>query len=495
MATVNGTHPKSSAGAAPSALPAGNAGVKKNVSAAGPAPSTAPPAPPTTTRVPPRTSATGTSSVTVNGTTTSSKTKKKEAAPPDTATLFENVKNRIAVLEEDKRHLEEDERRAAEEARENIKGIHDSVIQSKYIELFQEMKRIEREFGKEKQKLVKEKDASKAQLTKANIAKTKLENLARELQKDNKKLRDDTKRLAANVEDAQEEILAMKEEMERRLEQVKKKEKKTREAPDIVVKVVCKYRAELLFKISRKAKLSRLFNTWTERMESLSSSKNNDSVKTRSANGTGAKSGNGSEVTTPQTNFVFLHLGRTISPDQTPEELDMEGGDEILAVEMMDLTDDSAEPYVPPVQRETIEKNWTEDPAEAAAAMEDVFNGVVRERLKHVLRQYEVREKHFECVVRSKELEMLVTRARLEELRRLTEEEIRQLRQKLEEMQDSQNKLMDKVIACCQELLDADSGGTSQQLIMFLQEEMEKRGLKLPPDTGLDSPVNGHSGE
>lgn len=80
-------------------------------------------------------------------------------------------------------------------------------------------------------------------------------------------------------------------------------------------------------------------------------------------------------------------------------------------------------------------------------------------------------------------------------------------------MQDSQNKLMDKVIACCQEvcvpcikfmaachltaqqLLDADSGGTSQQLVMFLQEEMEKRGLKLPPDTGLDSPVNGHSGE
>ncbi|KAG8905366.1 hypothetical protein FRC01_008380 [Tulasnella sp. 417] len=310
MATVNGTHPKSSAGATPAALPAGTAGVKKNVSAAGPAPSTAPPAPPTATRAPPRTNSTGASSVAVNGTTTSSKTKKKEAAPPDTATLFENVKNRIAVLEEDKRHLEEDERRAAEEARENIKGIHDSVIQSKYIELFQEMKRIEREFGKEKQKLVKEKDASKAQLTKANIAKTKLENLARELQK----------------------------------------------------------------------------------------------------------------------NCTFM---------------------------------------------------W-------------VFS--VKERLKHVLRQYEVREKHFECVVRSKELEMLVTRARLEELRRLTEEEIRLLRQKLEEMQDSQNKLMDKVIACCQELLDADSGGTSQQLVMFLQEEMEKRGLKLPPDSGLDSPVNGHSG-
>lgn len=79
-------------------------------------------------------------------------------------------------------------------------------------------------------------------------------------------------------------------------------------------------------------------------------------------------------------------------------------------------------------------------------------------------------------------------------------------------MQDSQNKLMDKVIACCQEvrvllfplvaarllttqqLLDAGSGGSSQQLIGFLQEEMEKRGLKLPPETPSDGLVNGHSG-
>lgn len=136
--------------------------------------------------------------------------------------------------------------------------------------------------------------------------------------------------------------MAMKEEMERRLEQVKRKEKKTREAPDIVVKVICKYRAELLFKISRKAKLSRLFNTWTERMASMSSSKNNDSVKNRATNGTGVTSGDGTDVTTPPTNFVFLYLGRTISQEQTPEELDMEGGDEILAVEMMDLTDESA---------------------------------------------------------------------------------------------------------------------------------------------------------
>ncbi len=66
----------------------------------------------------------------------------------------------------------------ADEARENIKGIADSVVQTKYIELvsvghsfpsvlmkyvkFQEMRRIERDFSKEKQKLVKEKDACRS---------------------------------------------------------------------------------------------------------------------------------------------------------------------------------------------------------------------------------------------------------------------------------------------------------------------------------------------
>jgi hypothetical protein len=39
----------------------------------------------------------------------------------------------------------------------------------------------------------------------------------------------------------------------------------------------------------------------------------------------------------------------------------------------------------------------------------------VRERLKDVLRQYERRERHFEAVVRSKELEVLLARARVEE--------------------------------------------------------------------------------
>lgn len=83
-----------------------------------------------------------------------------------------------------------------------MKGLTESAIHAKYIDMvratralrswlplrsdraqYQDMKRIERDHSKEKQKLTKDKDASKSQLTKANAAKTRLENVGRELQK------------------------------------------------------------------------------------------------------------------------------------------------------------------------------------------------------------------------------------------------------------------------------------------------------------------------
>lgn len=47
----------------------------------------------------------------------------------------------------------------------------------------------------------------------------------------------------------------------------------------------------------------------------------------------------------------------------------------------------------------------------------------VRERLREILRQYELRERHFECVVRSKELEVLLSRARAAEQKQLADGE------------------------------------------------------------------------
>jgi len=129
---------------------------------------------------------------------------------------------------------------------------------------------------------------------------------------------------------------------------------------------------------------------------------------------------------------------------------------------------------------------------DAKKALEEIFDGVVRERLKDVLRQYELREKHFDCVIRSKELEVLLSRARAEEQKQLAEGERQiatvaetqnqQLRQQMEEMQVSQARLMDKLIACCKE----PTGERTQRLFAFLREELEKRGTKM-----ADGPVGG----
>lgn len=139
----------------------------------------------------------------------------------------------------------------------------------------------------------------------------------------------------------------MKNDIAKRADKAKIQDAKYRETPDIVVKVVCRYRAELFFKISRKTKLSRLFNAWTDRME-----RNGGKKLEGGATGTIGESVNGLVKTDavptnppegrPSMQFLFTHNGRSVDADQTPEDAGMEHGDEILAVEMMDLTDEAA---------------------------------------------------------------------------------------------------------------------------------------------------------
>jgi len=327
-----------------------------------------------------------------------------------------------------------------------------------------------------------------------------MENLARELQKDNKRLREDSKRLALCVEEAQEEIIQMKNDMANRAERAKLQDTKYRDMPDIVVKVNCKYRAELFFKISRKTKLSRLFNAWTERMESGAAPSNKKGEAKAGSGGAAAVNGTAGPdkagVPSPGSmQFIFTHAGRILEAHQTPEEAGMDDGDEILSVEMMDLTegpgteelDEGPEPVRP-----KLRKNWSENPREARRALEDLFDGVVRERLKEVLRQYELRERHFECVIRSKELEVLLSRARAAEQKQLVdreksradklEEENLQFRKDLEEARNGQTMLIDKLIACCKE----PNAERTQRLFSSLREELEKRGTKL-----ADGPMGG----
>lgn len=177
--------------------------------------------------------------------------------------------------------------------------------------------------------------------------------------------------------------MQMKSDMAKRAERAKVQESKYREMPDIVVRVVCKYRAELYFKISRKTKLSRLFNAWTDRMET------NMGGGASAAGASTVTAGSGKKGSSPQPNgmvrsdaastsgsslagassmqFIFSHGGRTLEPDQTPEEAGIEDGDVILAVEMMDLTEGSGTEELddgPQPVRQKLKKEWVENPTE-----------------------------------------------------------------------------------------------------------------------------------
>lgn len=146
----------------------------------------------------------------------------------------------------------------------------------------------------------------------------------------------------------------MKSHIAKRMERANLQDIKYRDSPDIVVKVVCRYRAELYFKISRKTKFSRLFHAWTDRMDSVLAVGAGPGAANATTVGTTGKDGrqllstdklNGAATTDPAKGghdtiqFIFSHGGRTIEPEQTPEEAGMEAGDEILAVELMDLTE------------------------------------------------------------------------------------------------------------------------------------------------------------
>ena len=161
----------------------------------------------------------------------------------------------------------------------------------------------------------------------------------------------------------------MKNDMAKRAERAKVQDTKYRDMPDIVVKVVCKYRAELFFKISRKTKLSKLFSAWTDRMEGKKEEVKvspQGAVASAQVNGTTKADG----AITPSANsmqFIFSHSGRTLEPDQTPEEAGIEDGDVILAVEMMDLTDGPGTEELddgPQPVRQKLRKEWVEDPTE-----------------------------------------------------------------------------------------------------------------------------------
>ena len=144
------------------------------------------------------------------------------------------------------------------------------------------------------------------------------------------------------------QLCRMKTDFSKRADKAKQQDIKFRETPDIVVKVNCRYRQELFFRISRKTKLSRLFTSWTERMARTVGQPGDTKMDAGTGNNTGfvqleaaSTQPSGSTASNSPMQFIFTFNGRSVEADQTPEEIGIDDNDEILAVELMDLTEGS----------------------------------------------------------------------------------------------------------------------------------------------------------
>lgn len=134
----------------------------------------------------------------------------------------------------------------------------------------------------------------------------------------------------------------MKNDFAKRADKARQQELKFREMPDIVIRVSCRYRAELFFKVSRKIKLSHLISSWTERMEEPAGSTEGGQGSSESSIDAVNRSGSPNRAFLSSLGgmqFIFTYNGRILDGEQTPEDVGMDEGDEIIAVELMDLTE------------------------------------------------------------------------------------------------------------------------------------------------------------
>ncbi|KAK9247882.1 myosin-like coiled-coil protein-domain-containing protein [Lipomyces tetrasporus] len=141
----------------------------------------------------------------------------------DAGKVNDLIQSKISQLESDVVQEEDEEKvmaRAARKANKELTELVDShedylgkitAIQQKYSELFQEMKRHERDHMRAKKRaeqLQKEKDQARSEMKKALSVREKLENLCRELQKENKRIMDESKKLAQSEQEKRDELSA-----------------------------------------------------------------------------------------------------------------------------------------------------------------------------------------------------------------------------------------------------------------------------------------------
>lgn len=149
--------------------------------------------------------------------------------------------------------------------------------------------------------------------------------------------------------------------------------------------------SQLFFKFKRRSAFTTLFTAWTTRMAPASppahlipppapappppTSKKAKKRLAASSSFASAPAPTTKPSVGPENAFVFTYAGKVLSGDMTPEEVGMEDGDEMLAVEMWDLTEvevdvagnggsgESEEFWGRLGEREKLMKHWGKDEA------------------------------------------------------------------------------------------------------------------------------------
>ncbi len=144
--------------------------------------------------------------------------KDKQLSAEENAKL---VQARLSQLEQEKAgeknqqaEVDREVKKATRDLNELINSVEEplsrlDLVQKKYEELLAEMKKLERDYAKNKKRadqLQKEQEKSKSENNKTATMKDKLEKLCRELTKENKKLKDENKKLEETEKQARETI-------------------------------------------------------------------------------------------------------------------------------------------------------------------------------------------------------------------------------------------------------------------------------------------------
>ncbi|KAJ3015874.1 hypothetical protein HKX48_004322 [Thoreauomyces humboldtii] len=145
------------------------------------------------------------------------KPQKKALAPEELSSMIQSkimqLENESTVEEEEEKAMARAIKKASKDMSQLIEGQSGSekldMIHAKYMDLFQENKRLERDYAKLKRKQEhtnKEKETAKAEHTKINAQKAKIETLCRELQKESKRVKEESKRLAIVEQHKRDEL-------------------------------------------------------------------------------------------------------------------------------------------------------------------------------------------------------------------------------------------------------------------------------------------------